>query len=111
MKDLTLRIEALAREKELLADTSTKEKAQLQERFEQKIATINGEHKLEMRNQNERFESQIAEANNEHRAEVRKLDSRVQILTKEKELQKEKYEAEMAELESTIRGLQSKKPD
>ena len=31
------------------------------------------------------------------------------ILAKEKDLQKEKYESQIAELDSTIRGLESKK--
>ncbi|UCC17641.1 MAG: hypothetical protein JSU58_03575, partial [Dehalococcoidales bacterium] len=57
----------------------------------------------------ERFESQIAESENEHKAEVRKLNSRVEILSKEKELQKEQYESQIADLDSTIRGLESKK--
>ena len=51
----------------------------------------------------------MAEVNNEHKAEVRKLSSRVEILTKEKELQKEKYEAQIAELDSTIRDIKSRK--
>ena len=77
----------LEKEKELLAETSSKEKDQLKEKFE----------------------SQMAESDNEHKAEVRKLSSRVEILSKEKELQKEQYESQIAELDSTIRGLESKK--
>ena len=69
------------------------------------------EHRVEIRNLNERYESQIAEANNEYKAELRKLNSRVEILAKEKELQKEKYESQIAELDSTIRGLESKRSD
>jgi hypothetical protein len=107
--NLNSRINTLTKEKELLTDTSTKEKEQLKERYEQQIAAINNEHKVEIRNLNEKFESQIAEANNEHKAEIRKLSSRVEILAKEKDLQKEKYESQIAELDSTIRGLESKK--
>jgi hypothetical protein len=49
----------------------------------------------------------MAEANNEHKAELRKLNSRVEILTKEKELQKEQYESQIAELDSTARDGKS----
>ncbi|MFC1893268.1 hypothetical protein ACFLYR_04430, partial [Chloroflexota bacterium] len=86
-----------------------KEKEQLKERNEQQIAAANNDHKVEIRNLSERYESQIADANNENKSEVRKLNSRVEILAKEKELQKEKYESQIAELDSIIRGLQSKK--
>ena len=110
-KEKELLADTSAKEKELLAGTSAKEKEQLKEKYEQKIATINDENKVEIRNLNEKHESQIAETNNEYKAEVRKLNSRVEILTKEKELQKEKYESQIAELDSTIRGVESKKSD
>jgi len=77
-----------------------------------RVGTTNkDEHKVELRNLIEKFESQTAEANNEHKAEVRKLNSRVEILTKEKELQKEQYESQIAELDSTIRGIEFRKSD
>ena len=104
IKDLNLRIDALSKEKELLADRSAREKEQQKERFEQQIATINNDHKVEIRNLTEKHESQMTETNNEHKAELRKLNSRVEILTKEKELQKEQYESQIAELDSTARG-------
>ena len=85
------------------------EKAQLKERYEQQIASLNSEHRAEIKNLNEKHESKIAEDNNEHKAEVRKLNSRVEILTKEKDLQKEQYESQIAELESTLGGLVSKR--
>ena len=111
IKELNLKIDAMAKEKELLANTSAKEKEQQKERFEQQIASINNEHKVEIRNLNEKYESQIAKINNEFKSESRKLNSRVEILTKEKELQKEQYEAQIADLESTARGSESDKAD
>ena len=107
LKELNLRIEAMAKEKELLANKSAGEKEQQKERFEQQIAAIHNDYKVEIRNLTEKYESQIAEANNEHKAELRKLTSRVEILTKEKELQKEQYESQIAELDSTARGSTS----
>jgi len=99
----------LVKEKELLADTSAKEKEQLKERYESQIAANNNEHKVEIKDLSERYESQIADTNNEYKAEIRKLNSRVEILAKEKDLQKEKYESQIAELDTTIRGLESQK--
>jgi DNA repair exonuclease SbcCD ATPase subunit len=107
LKELNLRIEAMAKEKELLANKSAGEKEQQKERFEQQIAAIHNDYKVEIRNLTEKYESQMAEANNEHKAELRKLNSRVEILTKEKELQKEQYESQIAELDSTALGDKS----
>ena len=110
LKELNLRIEAMAKEKELLANKSAGEKEQQKERFEQQIAAIHNDYKVEIRNLNEKHESQMTEANNEHKAQLRKLTSRVEILTKEKELQKEQYESQIAELDSTARGSKSSEP-
>ena len=68
-------------------------------------------HKVEVRNLNEKYETQINELHNEYKAEIRKLSSRVEILAKEKDLQKEKYESQIADLDTTIRGLGSKKSE
>ena len=110
-KEKELLADTSAKEKELLAGTSAKEKEQLKEKYEQKIATINDENKVEIRNLNEKHESQIAETNNEYKAEIRRLNSRVEILTKEKELQKEQFESQIAELDSAIRRFEYKKLD
>ncbi|UCD07998.1 MAG: hypothetical protein JSU79_06470 [Dehalococcoidales bacterium] len=111
IQDLNIRIDALGKEKEILADTSAKEKEQLKERFEQQIVSINNEHKVEIRNLTEKYETQINELHNEYKAEIRKLSSRVEILAKEKDLQKEQYESQIADLDSTIRGLGSRKSE
>ena len=111
IQDLDLRIEALGKEKEIQADTSVKEKEQLKDRFEQQIASIQNEHKVEIRNLTEKYETQINELHNEYKAEIRKLSSRVEILAKEKDLQKEQYESQIADLDSTIRGIGSNKSE
>jgi hypothetical protein len=111
VQDLNLRIESLGKEKEIQADTSTKEKEQLKDRYEQRITSIQNEHKVEIRNLTEKYETQINELHNEYKAEIRKLNSRVEILTKEKDLQKEQYESQIADLDSTIRGLGSRKSE
>jgi len=111
VQDLNLRMEALGKEKEILSDTSAKEKEQLKERYEQRITTMQNEHKVEIRNLTEKYETQINELHNEYKAEIRKLGSRVEILTKEKDLQKEQYESQIADLDSTIRGLGSRKSE
>jgi hypothetical protein len=110
-KEKELLADTSTKEKELLAGTSAKEKEQLKERYEQKITTINDEHRVEIRNLNDKHESQIAETHNEYKAEIRRLNSRVEILTKEKDLQKEQYESQIADLDSTVRGFESKKSD
>jgi len=101
-------IRTLTQDKELLADTSAKEKEQLKVRYESQIAEADNRHKAEVKGLNEKYESQIgtinnqhkaeikdlkekhglqiAEVDNQHRAEVKDLNSRINALAKDKEL-------------------------
>ena len=65
-------IVSLEREKEVLDDTSARDKEELRTRYEQQIATINSERKAEINALNDKYEAQIESLEKEKETRYRK---------------------------------------